>query len=563
MRRILSVGMLTLLTGLASIAPAMAQENPLEFFPETTALILRLKQPDRTLEKAAQLAEAVQPGTGAFVDQGMNFLGDAISNAGLTGVDHTKDWYVGVVLAEAGQPVPVFAIPATDTAALVDAVDDDMNTAIHGNWVLYTEKPGELPAASDANITSLLGGQTAEYFQGGDVALFVNAKHLTKIYADEIEGYKEQANEGLDNLRFNAPPGANMEPAIQMYSLMADYFFRGLDDTTSLTIAMNLGKEGVQFEDYLVFEEGSAAAGFLERHPPVSLGLMEKLPRNQQAYYGFGGNLQRFMEVTLQMNTAAQTDPDKRKELEGKIEEIIGQLKDVGLSEVAASLELGGKQFLGAATLMQCASDPKAVMREMQSLGALASNQGLKQSVEIQEDAGKIGEQPFDIVTVKQEFSQEIDPTGMQQKMMEQIFGADGMRSHVMYKDNLVLTALGEQAALESLVKRSESSSGNGVADLRGKLPERSNAMVLIDLPITAGQFLKLVANTGQIPIQLDASMIESLNLQQSYIGFAVATEPQAIRCRTEIPIEQIQGCVKLGLMLGAMAQQARGGGGF
>ncbi len=558
MRQLSFVGMVALLVGMTG--SAHAQDNPLQFFPETTALVLRLKEPDRTIEKATQLVDAVQPGAGSLLTQGAQLLGQAISNPSLTGVDQTKDWYVGVVLAQAGQPVPVFAIPALDAAALVDAVDEQMETSVQGKWVLYTEKPNKIPGASNANITSKLTGRSAEFFNGGEIGVFVNAGHLTAIYENELEQLKEQANAGLNQLRFSAPNGANLEPFIQVYSEIADYFFRGLNDTSSLTIAATFGEKGVQFEDYLVVNEGSSADNFLARHPARAMPLLDRLPRGQQAYYGLSSGLKGMMKMQLEMAARMQSDLEARKKAEEVVKSQLERLKNIEFQEVAASVKFGGEPFLTATSLVQSKGDVKTMMRELQASGALSSTNGVKQTTELKQDAEKIGDQSVDVLTVKQEFSEELDPTGMQSKMLETMFGPNGIQTRVLYGEDLMFSTTGSLSDLESLVKRSQGTSGNGLNKVRETLPKEANLTVLLDMPILAGQFLKLLGSSGQFPIPIDGSMIDNLNLQQSYIGFAVATEPHAIRCRTEIPIEQVQGCVKLGMIIALSLQQANGG---
>ncbi|MCA9088118.1 MAG: hypothetical protein KDA90_05710 [Planctomycetaceae bacterium] len=555
MRQFCIIGMVALLAG-----SAHAQDNPLQFFPETTALVLRLKEPDRTIEKATQLADAVQPGTGSLLTQGAQMLGQAISNPSLTGVDQTKDWYVGVVLAQAGQPVPVFAIPALDAAALVDAVDEQMETSVQGKWVLYTEKPNKIPGASGANITSKLTGRSAEFFGAGEIGVFVNAAHLTAVYENELEQLKEQANDGLNQLRFSAPNGTNLEPFIQMYSEFAEYFFHGLEDTSSLTIAATFGEKGLQFEDYLVVKEGSSADDFLARYPAKAMPLLDRLPRGQQAYYGLSGGLKAMMKMQLEMAAKMQTDLEARKKAEALVKSQLERMNSIEFQEVAASIKFGGEPFLTATSLLQSNGDVKSLMRELQASGALSGANGVKQTTELKQDAEKIGEQSVDLLTVKQEFSEDLDPTGMQSKMLETMFGPNGIQTRVLYGEDLMFSTTGTLSDLESLVRRSEGTSSNGLDKVRETLPKEANLTVLLDMPILVGQFLKMLGNSGQFPIPIDGSMIDNLNLQQSYIGFAVATEPHAVRCRTEIPIEQIQGCVKLGMMIALTAQQANGG---
>jgi hypothetical protein len=81
-----------------------------------------------------------------------------------------------------------------------------------------------------------------------------------------------------------------------------------------------------------------------------------------------------------------------------------------------------------------------------------------------------------------------------------------------------------------------------------------------MDLPSLVAQGLSAAAEIPGNPLPVDASMVDNLNIEQSYIGFSLASESNGIHCKTDIPVKQIQGFVKLGAMLGAL--QA-GNGGF
>jgi hypothetical protein len=63
------------------------------------------------VEKAANLANAMQPGWGGFVQQYSGMKGALISNPTLSGVDQTKDWYVAAFFRGTEEPQVVFAVP--------------------------------------------------------------------------------------------------------------------------------------------------------------------------------------------------------------------------------------------------------------------------------------------------------------------------------------------------------------------------------------------------------------------------------------------------------------------
>lgn len=539
---------------------SQAEENPLKYFPLNTAVVIKLKEPDKTLEKAAELVDAVQPGMGQRVNPLGDQLGQLISNPGMIGVDQSKNWYVAVVLSEAGRPIPVFAIPATDTAAFVDAIKDDMNSVVHDNWVLYAEKPAEVPAVDGANITSLLSGPTAELFDKTDVGLFINAGHLTETYAAEVEQMKDQVNDTLNRLQANPPPGVDIGKFMPMYTEFVRYFFRAIDDASHLTITASFGSDGVQFEDYLVAKNGSKCDQWFSSHPAQPIPVLEKLPKGQQLYYGSSGVTSGFMRWALSITSGFLSE----EESGGDVKKAMEALNDVDLQTIAGAMRMGGEApFITAVGVMEGKlGEPfQSAMRAFQTASAELTINGIRQTTELQADAESIGDQKVDVVTVKREVTDEsLDPLGIQKAMNDRMFGPEGMQTRTVFGPERAVTATGTQRDMEKLLSGLDNSNVNDFAKQTATLPQPANVIGLIDLPSFYGEMFKLLGSTEGMPFQIDPSSIDNLNLQQSYMGMAFVTEPHAARFRLEIPVAQIQGCIKVGtVVFVSFQQQARG----
>jgi hypothetical protein len=82
----------------------------------------------------------------------------------------------------------------------------------------------------------------------------------------------------------------------------------------------------------------------------------------------------------------------------------------------------------------------------------------------------------------------------------------------------------------------------------RGNLAAKSNVVFLLDLPNTIVKVLEVVVQAQILPpvLPLDLDQIKSLQTKPSYFGLSAGTEPQGLRVKTHIPVEQMQGIAKI-----------------
>ena len=96
----------------------------------------------------------------------------------------------------------------------------------------------------------------------------------------------------------------------------------------------------------------------------------------------------------------------------------------------------------------------------------------------------------------------------------------------------------------------------SAVQSVRQQLIPKANLIALVDLPGIAHKVLSLVVASETIPIPLTPEALENLKAESSYLGFSMATEPQALHCKTVVPVQQIQGIFKLVTFAMRMAAQ-------
>ena len=90
----LSLACLSLLIFTTTIRAA---EGP-DLLPDSTAAVIKLMAPQKTLKQLSSFADSVQEGSGGMIKGQAGMLGLGISNPTMQGVDQSRDWWAGVFL---------------------------------------------------------------------------------------------------------------------------------------------------------------------------------------------------------------------------------------------------------------------------------------------------------------------------------------------------------------------------------------------------------------------------------------------------------------------------------
>lgn len=194
----------------------------------------------------------------------------------------------------------------------------------------------------------------------------------------------------------------------------------------------------------------------------------------------------------------------------------------------------------------------------MKSLGNGAEYEvaGIEQQLTYEPDAEKIGDQSVDIYRVKQTIPEGLDPTGMQKKINEKLYGSDGIVQRIMLKENVMLQTMGGGLdAMKQLVDSPEWQSET-LLSARARQHENANLIVLVDLPNSVYKFAKLIIGTGALPIPIQSEQIEGLELPASYSGFSLAMEENRLSTTTNVSVETFQGFVRMAMFIQQMRQQ-------
>jgi len=531
-------------------------EGPLTRFSSDAAVVVRLGAPEKTIGQVADLVDAIQPGFGDQVRQQGDMIGVAISNPTLAGVDKTEDWYL-IVFADAdGPPTAIFAIPATDPKALAEALPENLESEIDGDWVYYTDKNQGLPDElkdDDESIDEAMSDEAGKLFDAGDLAIYINVEDLAETYKAQIEQAQDQAKAAIENLPNQlGPQGEQMKPALAMYTALLEKLVVAVGDGEELTIALNIDKTGLTVEDYGLFAEGSETAKTLAIHPVSKMAMLGKLPPSAIGYVGVSADLQKLMQWGLKYNVEMLQDESQKAALNKAID----GMKGIAFSGMVNSFDIGDAKsgLLKMVGLAECtpADKLKTQMRAIsKSLGTIEAP-GIKQETTVKEDAETISGQKIDVLTIKQELDDQ--NAAMIQTAM---FGADGMVSRVAYLDKGYLQTMGGgKGAMEAALKsyKSPSSSASPAVAFQAKLLPMSNLTWMVDLPTLALRAAKVAGDFGA-NLPFEASELDGLEVTPSFMGGAVAIEKNAVRAKFTLPVDQAQNIAKL-VMFGIQKQQ-------
>ncbi|QDT52363.1 hypothetical protein Pan44_03730 [Caulifigura coniformis] len=547
------------LVALAVGGLASAADSPLSALSGSTDVLVRIKAPKTTVDKAASLVEAVQPGFGAMVRQNAVALGALISNPTLAGVDQSKDWYIAVSTKGQEEPSVVFGVPVTDVAAAQQALGDGMKSKAHGTWLYYSEDEAALPASATAStaIENAMKGEPATVFDKGDIAVYVNLAHLVEAYGDQITGGVEQIKQGLSQIP--PQPGVDAAAMQKMYADLIDYAVQGVRDSVQCTIALNVGAEGITFEDFASFKAGSETSKLLGSQAASAMDLAGKMPADAVMIFGASGDTQRIINWGMEMTkTVSAQTPEAKKAMEDFVKGV--QALKFGSMVGAMSLQQGDAGLFKNVVVMEVsdAQKYKDLARSMAKAMGKVETQGLKQETTIETDAESYGSAKADVVTVKQEFDETVDPTGAARQAQALMFGPDGIQSRVVYqKDRFITTVGGGKESMTNALKAVDSSTkSEAVTKFRKGLIDAPNVLFLVDVPGLIVQGMRVASAIPAVPLNINPAMLDSLKFEKSFMGFAAAAEKDAVRARTRIPVEQLRSLFSLVMTAQAMQQQ-------
>ena len=568
-RRFSSLVAVTLMLA-ASQTPTLAA--PLDAIPDSASVVIRLKAPANTIGKVVALVNQVEPQFAPLIEMQSNAIGLLIANPAMVGVDQKQDWWVAVFTSPDAEPAVVFVIPATDADALKETVGAGHQVLVHENHVIYTqdeaaaEKIKQRLGGTGESITAVIDKNSQAVLDGGDLSAFVNVRQITKTYQAQLDEAQAAVDQALGQVAEAAPemPGMDMRAVFDMYGQMARGILQAVKDTEEYTHALAVDRSGITIEEYARFSEGSATDDAFKSHKTSDLALLDKLPAGKPIYFGAHGDMPSLIKWGMEISASMYTGNEDVKKSMAEMAEGMTALK---WGAYAGSVSLGSLEQGVLQMIIALEVDPSEKMRDLSRdvLKAMGTMQAgpLKQEYDVKPDAEKYGKHSADIMTMKQEINEELDPLGIQKKIMTAMYGPDGMTARLVYLPGMMIeTVGGGKPVMTEALKAFEgqgTAANEAVVNVRQQLIPKSNLLFLIDLPGLLASVLEKVAESGQSPFPLPPDLLKNLKSEPSYLGFAVAAEPQALRLKAVIPTAQIKGVTKLvqiGMQTAAQFQQ-------
>ena len=556
---------LRLIPLLTLLPTVRAQESGLELIPETAAAVIRIQAPEEITADLVEFINKVQPGFGGLAEAQLPMaFGQAIKNPQLAGVDQSKDWYVAFFIDDSGEPKGVLVLPVTDVNEAKGAMEENFEFVEYKTWLIcspegsFFDEFEELKDGKLKSAASLLSEQLEAIVMKGHVSFALNAVLLRETFADELNSADDHLEELIQTMGEQiqrASPTMDMEYVLDMYRDLGKTLLQAVNDSESYALSIEVTDDALRIDQLLTIGEETATAGFFATQPVSDMPSLKSVPEGLMGYMGVHGN----PDSLLTWSKSVVEKVIKNEEQKALTLKALESLKEAEFGTLAAGGDLLPEEETAMRYFSVTEIAPAQIIRDMmKSMGNGVTYEvaGIEQQLTYEPDAEKIGDQSVDIYRFKQTIPDGLDPTGMQKKINEKLYGPDGMVQRLVLKENVMLQTMGGGLdAMKQLVGSAEWQDET-LLSARARQHEKSNMIILVDLPNSVYKFAKLIIGTGALPIPIQSEQIEGLELPVSYSGFSLAMEENRLSTSTNISVESFQGFVRMAMFVQQMRQQ-------
>ena len=542
------------LTGLAAV-------------PAEAGVVIVLRHPDDTMTHLSDFLAAAAPPFAGFAQQIDAFLGQGISNPSLQGVSMEEDWYVAMMPREDDKPATVFYIPAANATAMKKALGPGFTSEEVGTYVAYGTDSASVKkfaaAAGGYGMDKVVPAAGQQLAADADLAVIVNFAVLRDNYRDELNEFVAKAEERLDAME-RGEPGPNgqvVPPAqVELFRKLGGLGLKALEDTDVNVAALNASAEMLSFKKLAHLKDGSETAKFFASQTPGMLNELDRLPPGFTGYAAAAGDFETLLEMNRTF--AAMGLPAEKAD---ELREATTDMEAAGITAMAGAFELGdaeggvmrGAQFTAAERPEELR---EAFVESINALNGVEQN-GLTPTVTVMKDR-PVGGMRGDTAVVTYEATGG-DPAALQgKKAIDALFGPGGMTARLIETDAGALQLMGGTDAEVAAVVSGAKVGSSGVRSTLAKtFPKKLNVLAAIDLPSVVKQGLAMTAESGQLPLPLDATMLRSVETPAGYAVLAVWQDERGVWSEGHLPADQVSGLVNLFMQVSAGMQGQRGGG--
>jgi hypothetical protein len=544
---------------------AHAQESGLELIPETAAAVIRIQAPEQITADLVEFINKVQPGFGGLAEAQLPMaFGQAIKNPQLTGVDQSKDWYVALFIDDSGEPKGVLVLPVTDADEAKGAMEETFEFVEHKTWLIcspegrFFDQFEELKGGKLKSAASLLDDELEAIVMKGHVTFALNAVLLRETFADELNSADDHLEELIQTMGEQiqqTSPSMDIEYVLDLYRDLGRTLLQAVNDSESYALSIEVTDDSVKIDQLLTVGEETATATFFATQPVSDMSSLKSVPEGLMGYMGIHGN----PDSLLTWSKSVVEKVIKNEEQKTLTLNALESLKEAEFGTLAAGGDLLPEEETAMRYFSVSEIAPAQKIRDMmKSMGNGVTYEvaGIEQQLTYEPDAEKIGDQSVDIYRFKQTIPDGLDPTGMQKKINEKLYGPDGMEQRLLLKEEVMLQTMG--GGLDAMKQLVESADWKDetLLSARARQHEKANVIVLVDLPNSIYKFAKLIIGTGALPIPIQSEQIQGLDLPVSYSGFSLAMEENRLSTSTNISVESFQGFVQMAMFVQQMQQQ-------
>jgi hypothetical protein len=340
-----------------------------------------------------------------------------------------------------------------------------------------------------------------------------------------------------------------------LYRDLGRTLLQAVNDSESYALSIEVTDDSVKIDQLLTVGEETATATFFATQPVSEMSSLKSVPEGLMGYMGIHGN----PDSLLTWSKSVVEKVIKNEEQKTLTLNALESLKEAKFGTLAAGGDLLPEEETAMRYFSVSEIAPAQKIRDMmKSMGNGVTYEvaGIEQQLTYEPDAEKIGDQSVDIYRFKQTIPDGLDPTGMQKKINEKLYGPDGMEQRLLLKEEVMLQTMG--GGLDAMKQLVESADWKDetLLSARARQHEKANVIVLVDLPNSIYKFAKLIIGTGALPIPIQSEQIQGLDLPVSYSGFSLAMEENRLSTSTNISVESFQGFVQMAMFVQQMQQQ-------
>ncbi len=569
-------GMRFALLALCLTGAVTAAETPLAAIPVQAGVLVRLKKPVATINKAANLVDKLQfDGLEALLPEGVaissewirsstQMLGQSVGD----GVDLDQDWWLFFLSSGLDESPYAYVVPATDTAVLQASViqknqtqvkerederateeTKDFQSMVYQKWVIYGSKvavdaASQCLAGEQASIESRLKAEAVSRFDQGDLAVLIDKNWLGTMNAD----FGESLVEGLptilsDQFSIEIQSSQSEETWNQIMAPLAKALSQGISDIDFLVTTVGIEGEELHINTHLLVNADSPTAAFFRANPGSEMEALSSLPPCSGLYLGFQGNQKALSSWLTEITRTTMADKDD--DLLSEILELRKSFEELnyGLFTMAFPVHPIEQGLFRSLSIFEVDAPQRAreIGLKLSELTEHLTDLPEANKDESKRSTEKYGEYSVDVNRIKPtitipdlllgvETDDETTP-GIESFL----YGPDKSVTRTVYlKDRIVECVGGTKSRTAAAVRRIANASGDDIvpephfAKLREKLTKKANVLVMID---TGG----IVAATMQAWNSYVDLMVAMEAIQPNEI---VANRPQDVQFDEGVPRE-------------------------